>query len=166
MKYKLIRDFNFKKDKEQELQFAKSTNLELFFSLEKTLFAVDEWSFPNIKRLAKLKLPGEVTLTFQKWNSNIDYLYYQLNLYHNFAFGEVTPKIKDCINNHDATYFNVLIKELNDQQKIETCFYLLSLLGNDLQIFDLVNKAMNTRVVNFNKILNLLFFKYVVGGKK
>ncbi len=165
MEFKLVRDFNYKKDKEQELQFIESANLELFFSLEKTLFGVDDWSFANIKKLAKQELPCKVTLTFQKWNANIDYLYYQLNLYHTFYFKAVSSEVKKCIMDKDGTYFNVLIKTLNDQQKIETCFYLLTLLGNDLKTFELVNKAMNTRFVNFNKILNLLFFKYTIGRK-
>ena len=162
---KLIRDFESKKDKNQEERFQNTENFSLFFSTEKEIQGFDQWLPKNVKKFISLSQKSlENKIFFSKWNSNIEE-FYQSNKISDIEVKEI---IFDN-NLYEIEIFNIdkLINEKTQEQLLDISFFLWNKL-DDLEkvssIF-LINKAINTQLLSMKQLLIYLFLKGDNDGK-
>ncbi|NOQ50505.1 MAG: hypothetical protein GQ557_02470 [Mycoplasmataceae bacterium] len=157
------RNYDYKKNSQQEERFETTMNYELYFETENKILAIDDWKYKNIKIIANLDLKTNTIFTFSKWNKNIIYLS-KLSL---FSFTEnkniITAEFSDAILNKDVMLFKSLTLNLANSEKVNIIFHLFSLLKYDATILKLMNLSLNTKTCSLDKILFFMFFKYVGG---
>lgn len=167
MKIKLIRNLNTIRNKEQEDSFELTMNLSLFFDSNKTLSKIDGWSFSNVKRLVRVIEPDtELTIEFDKWNDNVDYIFTNINPEIN-TLNEVEDNIKMVFINRDIKAMHEYILSIKEDKnkKFELLLFLSELIKNNAEIINLINiiinKGISTIDLAIDSILPLLIMEEV-----
>lgn len=164
---KLIRDFNSKKDKEQEERFLNTNNIDLFFATEKYINEIDQWSLVAVRKLIdkmdEIK-QNELIIYYSKWNKVIEEIYHSPYVEVESIEYELNKEFLSLLEKKDIFKIRESIEIMSNEDLNFTILSMLSLFKDEKKILYLVNESINNNTSQ-KKILNLLVFKYITNIK-
>lgn len=167
MEIKLIRDLTTERNKEQEDIFENTMNLDLYFSLNKSIDKVDGWNFSNIKKLVS-SLNDEISLSifYSKWNKNIEYIYKNLNFEHSLNFNDLSQDIKNSFAEGDILVIHETIKNSKENPNMKLSILLLMAeIISDEQTIEIINYVINGGILTLQMAIEMLLPKLLERNK-
>ncbi len=160
---KLIRNFETKKEKEQELHLLETNNIDLFFSIEQKIEEIDQWSIKAVRKLMNnISHHNDMIFYYKKWNKTIDEISKSPNIEiidYDFVFND---DFITLLKTSDVFKLRKTIDEMSDQEICSAILSIFTIIRHKENLFKQINNAINTNITTSKKLLNLFVFKYIM----